>query len=86
VETHPWDANRGKVVRPQAGNGWTVTTIEDGVDYYAFDGKESITGTNQHIYVTDIDLAKPYSVKLGTGGYTGHSQKSEKKSFHTIGH
>ena len=64
-QTHPWDANRGKVVRPQTGNGWTVTTIEDGVDYYAFEGKESITGTNQHIYVTDIDLAKPYSVKLG---------------------
>jgi hypothetical protein len=64
-ETHPWDANRGKVVRPKAGNGWTVTTIEDGVDYYAFDGKESVTGTNQHIYVTDIDLSKPYSVKLG---------------------
>ena len=64
-QTHAWDANRGKVVRPQAGNGWTVTTIEDGVDYYAFEGKESITGTNQHIYVTDIDLAKPYSVKLG---------------------
>lgn len=64
-ETHPWDANRGKVVRPQPGNGWTVTTIEDGVVYYAFDGKESITNTNQHIYVTDIDLAKPYSIKLG---------------------
>lgn len=64
-ETHPWDANRGKVVRPKPGNGWTVTTIENGVDYYAFDGKEDVTGTNQHIYVTDIDLAKPYSVKLG---------------------
>ncbi len=64
-ETHPWDANRGKEVRPQPGNGWTVTTIEDGVVYYAFDGKESITNTNQHIYVTDIDLAKPYSIKLG---------------------
>jgi len=65
VNTNPWDANRGKVVRPQAGNGWTVTTVEDGVVYYAFDGKEEVTGTNQHIYVTDIDLAKPFSVKLG---------------------
>ena len=64
-EPKPWEANRGKVVRPQPGNGWTVTTIEDGIEYYAFDGKESVTGTNQHIYVTDIDLAKPYSVKLG---------------------
>ncbi len=63
--THPWDANRGKVVRPEAGNGWTVTVIEDGITYYAFDGKESVTGAKQHIYVTDIDMAKPYSLKLG---------------------
>ena len=63
-ETHPWDANRGKVVRPQAGNGWTVTTIEDGITYYAFDGKESVTGSKQHIYVTDVDMSKPYSLKL----------------------
>lgn len=63
--THPWDANRGKVVRPQAGNGWTVTAIEDGITYYAFEGQESVTGARQHVYVTDIDMAKPYSLKLG---------------------
>ena len=63
-ETHPWDANRGKVVRPKAGNGWTVTAIEDGITYYAFNGTESVSGAKQHIYVTDIDMSKPYAVKL----------------------
>lgn len=62
----PWDANRGKVVRPQAGNGWTITTIEPGIIYYAFNGYDNVSGANQWIYVTEIDLNKPdYAVKLG---------------------
>ena len=62
--SNPWDANRGKVVRPSAGNGWTVTPIEDGVVYYAFDGKESVSKRQQRIFVTDVDLSKGYSLKL----------------------
>ena len=62
----PWDENRGKEVHPSAGNGWTVTKVDDGIVYYAFDGKESVTNANQRIYVTDIDLNNTsYSVKLG---------------------
>lgn len=60
----PWDVNRGKEVHPTAGNGWTVTTIEDGIVYYAFEGKESVSNANQRIFVTDIDLNKDYSVKM----------------------
>lgn len=61
----PWDANRGKVVRPTSGNGWTITTIEPGIIYYAFDGYESVSGANQRIFVTEIDLTRPdYAVKL----------------------
>lgn len=77
----PWDSNRGKVVRPQAGNGWTVTTIEDGITYYAFDGKESVTSTNQHIYVTDIDMSSnAYSVKLGYYGNNSTASKVMKST------
>lgn len=62
----PWDENRGKTVRPSAGNGWTVTPIEDGIIYYAFDGKEAVTKANQRIFITEIDLNNTsYSVKLG---------------------
>lgn len=64
-EPNPWDANRGIVKRPQAGNGWTVTTIANGVVYYAFDGKEPITNVHQRIFVTDIDPAQGYAIKLG---------------------
>ena len=31
-----WEANRGKVVRPSAGNGWTVSSVREGITYYAF--------------------------------------------------
>ena len=62
----PWDENRGKTVRPQAGNGWTVTPIDgDGIVYYYFEGTEPVTGATQRIYVTDIDLNNSaYEVKL----------------------
>jgi len=62
----PWDANRGKVVRPEAGNGWTVTSIDgSGVVYYNFEGKEPVSHANQRIFVTDIDLNDAsYQVKL----------------------
>ena len=72
----PWDANRGKVVRPTPGNGWTVTTIDDGIIYYAFDGKEPVTNTNQRIFITETDLNNAsYSVKLGY--YSGNSTASK---------
>ena len=62
----PWDENRGKVVRPKAGNGWTVTPVSgyQGVTYYAFDGTEPVSKRKQRIFVTDVDLSKGYSLKL----------------------
>lgn len=53
-------------VYPTAGNGWTVSTVAEGITYYAFEGLEPITNAKQRIYVTDIDLSTPtYAVKLG---------------------
>ena len=64
-ETHPWDANRGKVVRPSAGNGWTVTPVREGITYYAYSGKDAVTGVNQEAFAIDLDLSNPkYSVAL----------------------
>lgn len=71
----PWDANRGREVHPSAGNGWTVTPVEDGIVYYSFEGKEPVTGANQRIFVTDIDLNKDYAVKLDY--YTDRSTASK---------
>ena len=73
----PWDANRGKVVRPEAGNGWTVTPIDgDGIVYYSFEGTEPVTNASQRIFVTDIDLNdESYQVKLAY--YSGNSTASK---------
>ena len=63
-ETHPWDANRGKVVTP-SGTGWTTSTVADGVVYYAFSGKDALSNSQQKVYVVDLDLSNPkYAVKL----------------------
>jgi len=63
-ETHEWDANRGKVVTP-SGDGWTSTTISDGVVYYTFNGTDAISGKHQEVFAVDYDLSKTnYQVKL----------------------
>ena len=65
-ETPPaWEANRGKVVRPAAGNGWTVSTVREGITYYAFSGKDAVTGVNQEVFAVDVDLSNTkYTVGL----------------------
>jgi len=74
---NPWDANRGQVVRPEPGNGWTVTSIDgSSMVYYSFEGKEPVTQANQRIYVTDIDMNNTaYSLKLGY--YSSNSTASK---------
>lgn len=63
--TNPGEANRGKVVRPQAGNGWTVSTVREGIIYYAYSGKDAVTGVNQEAFAIDLDLSNPnYTVAL----------------------
>ena len=60
-----WEANRGKVVRPSAGNGWTVSTVREGITYYAYSGKDAVTGVNQEAFAVDVDLSNPkYTVEL----------------------
>ena len=65
-ETKPaWEENRGKVVRPSAGNGWTVSTVREGITYYAYSGKDAVTGVNQEAHAIDLDLSnKKYTVGL----------------------
>lgn len=66
TETHPWDENRGKVVRP-SGAGWTKKTVDDGVVYYTFSGKDELTSDKamEEVFVIDVDLNKSqYQTKL----------------------
>ena len=65
-ETPPaWEANRGKVVRPSAGNGWTVSSVREGITYYAFSGTDAVTGVKQEAFAIDLDLTNPkYTVEL----------------------
>ena len=60
-----WEANRGKVVRPSAGNGWTVSSVREGITYYAFSGKDDVTGVKQEAFAVDVDLSNTkYTVEL----------------------
>ena len=65
-ETKPaWEENRGKVVRPSAGNGWTVSAVREGITYYAYSGKDAVTGVNQEAWAIDLDLSNTkYKVEL----------------------
>ena len=64
------DALRGLgEVRPSAGNGWTITSVADGITYYRFAGdwtpNSSTTARYQDVYITDLDLSKTkYAVKV----------------------
>ena len=64
-ETPAWEANRGKVVRPAPGNGWTVSSVREGITYYAYSGKDEVTGVSQEAFAVDLDLSNPkYTVAL----------------------
>ena len=64
-ETPAWEANRGKVVRPNSGNGWTVSSVREGITYYAYSGKDVVTGVSQEAFAVDLDLSNPkYTVAL----------------------
>lgn len=62
--TGDWEKNRGKIVRP-TGEGWTSKTIDEGIVYYTFDGKDDISGQVEQAFVIDLDLSNPnYEVHL----------------------
>ena len=64
-ETPAWEANRGKVVRPSPGNGWTVSSVREGITYYVYSGKDVVTGVSQEAFAVDLDLSNPkYTVAL----------------------
>lgn len=84
---NPWDENRGKIVRPVAGNGWTVSQVADGVTYYAYSGTDAISGTRQDVYVTDLDLSNTgYAVRFSftDGGATTASVHADHNAVATI--
>ena len=62
----PWDANRGKVVTPTPGkDGWTSSTVREGIVYYHLSGTETVSGVKQEVFVVDLDLNNPkYKVEL----------------------
>ena len=66
TQTNPWDANRGKVVTPTAGkDGWTSSTVREGIVYYHLSGAEAISGVKQEVFAVDLDLNNPnYKVTL----------------------
>ena len=85
-ETHPWDANRGKVVTP-SGAGWTSKTIDDGVVYYTFSGKDELTSDKamEEVFVIDLDLSKTqYQAKLLFTDPTVVVSEAFKKNSNTI--
>lgn len=58
---------------PSAGNGWTVTTVSEGITYYHYDNKdfyststaEDYEKRHQDVFIVDVDLNNPaYKVKL----------------------
>ena len=44
---------------PKPGNGWTVTTIADGITYYTFSGIDEVSGSAQQVFIIDLDLCNP---------------------------
>ena len=59
-----WEKNRGKVVTP-SGEGWSNSTVREGIIYYAFSGKDPVTGSKQNVCVVDLDLSNTkYAVQL----------------------
>ena len=66
TQNNPWDANRGKVVTPTPGkDGWTSSTVREGIVYYHLSGTEAISGVKQEVFVVDLDMNNPkYKVTL----------------------
>ena len=62
----PWDENRGKIVTPTPGkDGWTSSTVRDGIIYYHLSGTESVSNAKQEVFVVDVDMTNPkYEVQL----------------------
>lgn len=59
-----WEKNRGKVVTP-SGEGWSNSTVREGIIYYSFSGKDPVTGSKQNVCVVDLDLSNTkYAVQL----------------------
>lgn len=45
--------------------GWQIDTVQEGLVYKRYSGKEPVSGVNQLVYAVDVDLNNPrYSVKF----------------------
>lgn len=53
---------------PTVGNGWTKTNVMNGVVYWEFRGFDKISGAQQFVHVTDVDLSKGYKFIIGYDG------------------
>ena len=53
-------------IYPSSGDGWTVSTIDDGITYYEYDGYPAVCdNTHQNAFIVDVDLNNPsYKVQV----------------------
>ena len=52
-------------IRPSAGNGWTIETINEALTLYSYAGTLAETGKVARIFVLDLDLSNPnYKIKF----------------------
>ena len=48
-----------------SGEGWTSSTVADGIQYYSFEGVEPVSGSPQRIFIIDWDMAnKGYALRF----------------------
>ena len=50
-------------VRPEGKSGWKKTVVEDGIIYWEFKGTDPVSGAQQFLHVSDIDLSKGYDLR-----------------------
>lgn len=70
-----------------SGAGWTSKTIDDGVVYYTFSGKDELTSDKamEEVFVIDLDLSKTqYQAKLLFTDPTVVVSEAFKKNSNTI--
>jgi len=64
----PFDPSAYPPVTPTVGKVWTRTNVADGVVYWEFRGFDDVSGAQQFVHVTDVNLSKGYKFIIGYDG------------------
>lgn len=51
-------------VTPEGKANWTRTAVDDGLTYWEFKGTDPVSGSDQFVHVTEVDLNKGYALKF----------------------